>query len=334
MELINLSDIMVSIFCITYNHEKYIKKAIESFLMQKTNFKFEILIHDDASTDNTTNIIKEYQKLYPDIIKPFIQQTNQYSQGVRRLNIKYNVPRAKGRYVAFCEGDDYWIDENKLQYQIDYLDKHDDCGMCFHAAEKVYENGELMKDIRPFKQDKIASTSEVILGKGGFMATNTIVCRTKLLQYEKLPDYYHIAPVGDYPLQIYLSTQKYCYYINKKMSAYRTGVKGSWTSRMNGGENPEIKMINHKLETNKMLRKLNEETDKKYNLTIEKMHLRNEFDVLIYKRKFKELKSVKYKDIYNEYDMLGKIKIFSRCFFPNVYNRLVKLKNSKNILQK
>ena len=103
-----MDEIILSIHCLTYNHEKYIAEAIDSFLMQKTNFKFEILIHDDASTDRTVDIIKKYQQKYPEIIKPIFQTENQYSKGVNKINYKFNFIRSKGKYIALCEGDDYW----------------------------------------------------------------------------------------------------------------------------------------------------------------------------------------------------------------------------------
>src|SRR5699024_5978215 len=103
--------------CTAYNHERYIAETIESFLMQKTNFRYEILIHDDASTDNTAEIIKKYEKQFPEIIKPVYQKVNQYSQGV---NVHELIrQRAIGKYFALCEGDDYWTDSYKLQKQID-----------------------------------------------------------------------------------------------------------------------------------------------------------------------------------------------------------------------
>ena len=115
------NEILVSICCITYNHEKYIRDAIEGFLMQKTDFPFEVLIHDDASTDGTADIIREYETKYPDIIKPIYQTENQYSKGIK-ISATYNYPRAKGKYIALCEGDDYWIDPYKLQKQVDFLE--------------------------------------------------------------------------------------------------------------------------------------------------------------------------------------------------------------------
>ena len=108
---------LLSICCVTYNHKKYIRQCLDSFLMQKTNFKFEIIIHDDASTDGTADIIKEYYEKYPDIIKPIFQTENQFSQG-KSISKTFIYPRIKGKYVALCEGDDYWTDPYKLQKQV------------------------------------------------------------------------------------------------------------------------------------------------------------------------------------------------------------------------
>lgn len=113
---------LVSISCITYNHSKFIKECLDGFLMQQANFDFEVLIHDDASTDNTQEIIKAYQEKHPSIIKPILQTENQYSKGVRGINAKFNYSRAQGKYIALCEGDDYWTDPLKLQKQVDFLE--------------------------------------------------------------------------------------------------------------------------------------------------------------------------------------------------------------------
>ena len=126
------NQILVSICCLSYNHVHYISECLESLLMQKCDFKFEILIHDDASTDGTKQIIKEFQKNYPEIVKPFFQEENQYSKGFRGLNTKYNFSRAKGKYIALCEGDDYWIDAYKLQKQVDFLEQNTEVVACQH----------------------------------------------------------------------------------------------------------------------------------------------------------------------------------------------------------
>ena len=120
---------LVSINTLTYNHAPYIRQCLDGIMMQKTTFPFEVLIHDDASTDGTADIIREYEVRYPDIIKPIYQTENHYSKGFS-INKEFMFPRIRGKYVAFCEGDDYWIDPLKLQKQIDFLESHPDYSIC------------------------------------------------------------------------------------------------------------------------------------------------------------------------------------------------------------
>ena len=110
----------ISICCLTYNHEPYIEQCLEGFLMQKVDFPIEILIHDDASTDKTAEIIRKYESKYPEIIKPVYQSENQYSKGISVSRV-YQFPRAQGKYIALCEGDDYWTDPFNNIYYIIYI---------------------------------------------------------------------------------------------------------------------------------------------------------------------------------------------------------------------
>lgn len=128
--------VLVSITCNTFNHGSYIADALEGFVSQKTNFEYEILVYDDASTDNTASIIRQYEAKYPHLIKPIYQTVNQYSQGLRPGH--QNRQRATGKYVAICEGDDYWIDPLKLQKQVDYMEAHPNCTFCFTNGYVAY----------------------------------------------------------------------------------------------------------------------------------------------------------------------------------------------------
>ena len=145
----NMTNPLVSICCITYNHAPFIRKALDGFLMQEppTGVSadepwYEILIHDDASTDGTTEIIKEYAAKYPDLIFPLYETENQYSKGHAADIDMYNYKRARGKYIAYCEGDDYWTDPKKLQKQIDWMDMHPDYSVCFHRVKShdVYKD--------------------------------------------------------------------------------------------------------------------------------------------------------------------------------------------------
>lgn len=230
-----MEKILVSIHCITYNHEKYIGDAIDSFLGQQTDFKYEILIHDDASTDRTADIIREYEKKYPDLIKPIYQIENQYSKGGASVEI-INFERAKGKYIAVCEGDDYWTDSKKLQKQVDYLEKNPECSLVFHAADVVNVNKETTGTIaRIAEKSRIVNMDEIALkAEPNFIPTASRVFRKVFI--DKLPSWYINASIGDFPTALLVGNYGYFYYIDEMMSAYRTGVSGSWTSRMFNGK--------------------------------------------------------------------------------------------------
>lgn len=135
------NDVMVSICCTAYNHAKYIEEALEGFIMQQCNFKFEILVSDDASTDNTASIIKKYEDKYPDLFRVFYLKENQYSKGNKPLfNILF--PAAKGKYIALCEGDDYWTDPLKLQKQVDFLEENEEYVACQHHRIVLNDKGD------------------------------------------------------------------------------------------------------------------------------------------------------------------------------------------------
>jgi len=221
-----MSSPLVSICCCSYNHFDFISKTLESFLEQKTNFGFEILIHDDASTDGTIEIILSYAKMYPDIIRPLIQKDNKYSQGVRFMQNRYNFPRAKGKYLAICEGDDYWTDPNKLQKQVDFLDTNSDYNLCFHQVNKLYEDYTLVPHCN--------------------IKTNTVFCRKDLYSENIIPTcsvmFRNIErpdteaksglTFGDWLLHLhYTSGGAKAFYFADSMGVYRIHKGGHWSTQ-------------------------------------------------------------------------------------------------------
>lgn len=134
--------VMVSIRCITYNHAPYIRQCLEGFVMQKTNFRFQAVVHDDASTDGTTDIVKEYAEKFPDIIVPMYEEENRWSKHDGSLLTIMLPYMYKAKYWAECEGDDYWIDPFKLQKQVDYMESHPECSYCGTNGIVVWEGGQ------------------------------------------------------------------------------------------------------------------------------------------------------------------------------------------------
>lgn len=318
-------NMLVSICCTAFNHEKYIKQALDSFLMQKANFEFEIIVHDDASTDKTREIIEEYEKRYPDIIKPIYQSINQYS---KKVNIFSEIiwPKAKGKYIALCEGDDYWTNPLKLQKQVDYMEMNPNCTLCFHNAiiiehETVITDKKLINNIR---DNNIFNTGEMAIL--GFIPTASQFFRKTSI--DNLPEWYNKAIIGDYPLQIITASHGYAYYINETLSAYRMGVQGSASYKYSK------KSIDKKIEYNNafisIIDSLDEYTKYKYTELFNKAKLQWEFQVLVLEKNIKQFKKEKYALYYNSLGTIGKIKLNFRCYFPNMFDKLISIKRYMN----
>lgn len=217
--------IMVSIRCIAYNHEKYIRDALEGFVMQKTNFRFEAIVHDDASTDGTAAIIREYAEKYPDIIKPIYETENQYSKHDGSLWRIMNEA-CVGKYIAMCEGDDYWIDPYKLQKQVDFLDNNPTYSIIWHDAY-IESNGKIIKQYKRYNTDSESPISDIIYNGGLFIPTASILVKKDI--FVSLPD---ISVRCDYTIQMYSAYMGKAYYIKTPMCVYRYNSAGSWTSKI------------------------------------------------------------------------------------------------------
>jgi glycosyltransferase involved in cell wall biosynthesis len=262
---------LISICCITYNHEPYVEDALEGFLIQDTDFPFEILIHDDASTDRTAEIIREYEKRYPNIIKPIYQIENQYSKGNEPSLI--NQRRAKGKYIALCEGDDYWIDPLKLLKQVKFLNANPDCSLCFHMSKQVNSNNpDIFYIHRPktIPPDNKFEMKHAILGGGGFMATSSMVFPSRY--YFSRPDWMKKAPVGDLPLMLLLASKGKIGYLDEVMSVYRrkSGID-AWSSRMQNKQ----KRIEHHYAILNMWDEFDLWTEKKYHSVVFQKKMKN-----------------------------------------------------------
>lgn len=310
---------MVSICCLAFNHEAYVRKALDGFLMQKTNFKFEVVIHDDCSADGTADIIREYEKKYPDMIHPLFQSENQYSQGIANISGVFNFPRAKGKYIAMCEGDDYWCDENKLQKQVDYMEAHPGCTLCFHGAHIESEDKALRSTrIRPYKGDRVCDAQTVIDKKANY-PTASLLFPAELTK--QLPRYYYECPVGDIPLQIYLVDKGYAYYMDSLMSVYRQGVAVSWSEEMERGDY-EQNLIRHHNRMKTMLDDFEKDTDSRYSGAVVSAKNRMDFLTQLNVRHYYQAKKPEYRRYYRELPLPTRILIDVEVYCPWLYKMM------------
>lgn len=224
--------IKLSVTCMAYNHEEYIRDALEGFVSQRTDFPFEVLISDDASTDGTAAIIREYAEKYPHIIHPFFQEKNLFSQGIDPLDAVL-FPAARGQYLAACEGDDCWTDPEKLQRQVDFLDAHPDYSACVHnSLGQLIGSGEEPRPLFPSTGDRDVGFDTTIRGMSHSFHTSSIVARREWIV--KSPDFRYVGwqyQFTDYAVAIWLSMQGKIRFLDRCMSLYRIGSNpGAWSS--------------------------------------------------------------------------------------------------------
>lgn len=218
---------LVSISLVAYNAESFIRDAIEGCLKQKGDIPYEIIIHDDASQDQTPQIIKEYSQKYPNIIVPILQTENQFSQGEEIIS-KNIVPKARGKFIAFVEADDYWIDKHKLQLQTEFMVSHPETSMCFTATKHVYLSGSRKPKLKRYKKFDCVCAPKDVIHRGGRLVDMVSVLVKRSI-FDDLPDWYFHKQIWDVTIPLLSLLHGNIYYIDKVTSVYRYSVPGSWT---------------------------------------------------------------------------------------------------------
>lgn len=310
---------LVSICCLTYNHEAFIKDALEGFLGQRTDFDFEILVYDDASTDRTADIIREYARREPERIRPLLQEENQYSQGVTNPSGAFNFPRARGKYIAMCEGDDYWTDPDKLQRQVDYLESHPGCSLCIHSARILTVDGSRSdRRMRPYRGNKRIRPEQVIDKACGY-ATASMVFPSRLVK--SLPSYYTDCPVGDIPLQLLAAAEGYGYYIDRDMSVYRVGVAASWTAQGKQGDYAE-KQKRYQEQMKRTYQEFDKATGRRFHEAAKSAARRIWFLTKVNTRCYDVVTDRRYQNYYRELTLRTRFYIRMEIWFPRLYQWL------------
>ncbi|QQV02136.1 MULTISPECIES: glycosyltransferase family 2 protein [Chryseobacterium] len=216
---------LVSVVMITFGHEKYIEESINGVLSQVLEGKIELLISDDCSPDDTERIVNKIIAEHPN--GSWIKYIKHSENKGAIPNFAWSISQAKGKYIAICEGDDYWTDPLKLQKQIDFLDHNKDYSICFHHVDEVDENGKLISE--KIIQSEIEEKEYTIddLSKGNFIHTPSVVFRKNV---QTLPDFFIFSPLGDYPLHMINASYGKIKYFPDTMAVYRVGA-GIWSSQ-------------------------------------------------------------------------------------------------------
>lgn len=248
------SRIKVTICCLTYNHELYIRDAINSFLKQKANFNFEILIFDDCSQDTTRDIISDFQLDNPGVIRVLFPEENTFSKG---RTVFYDlIIEANGEYIAFCEGDDYWISDCKLQDQVSYLESNSNVDLCFHPSYNLLNNEVVDSKYGYYGNEvKVLDSKSIIKSSSGYMPMAAIVARRKVFInfFDKSPDFFS-HNLWHTTIQILGSINGGAGYLPNYSAIYRTMHLGSWSLNNNLSIESKVKNIESFLVRNRRLK--------------------------------------------------------------------------------
>lgn len=325
-------NIMVSILCTAYNHEKYIRQCLDGFVMQKTNFKFEVIIHDDASTDNTANIIREYEEKYPEIIKPIYQKENQYSKKAG-ITKNFTLPKARGKYIAICEGDDFWTDKYKLQKQVYTLENNPNCKCCVCTVRDANEDGSMMNTTHPSEvfDSGILHTEDFLKLACKEYAFQTSSFMFKGDDYKEYiynpPKFRTVSSVGDWPQLLYFSIIGDIYYINDEMSCYRRNAVGSYTTSMISSTINKRKKYNKGLID--MIESFDECTNQNYHsycVNFASRFRKYYYDCLKDEKNFKEVLSKENKEFFAQENFKDRMYIMASVYCPIVAKLYDKIK--------
>lgn len=306
---------LVSIYCLTYNHEPYIRDCLDGFLMQKTDFAFEVIVHDDASTDRTQDIIREYEEKYPGIIRPIYQAVNQYRLNVPMVT-KFVFPKVSGKYVAICEGDDYWTDPEKLQRQVKMLEEHPECHFCVCGVEEVSVNKTPLGYCHPNFQieDEFIESDNFIeyAAKYAFQTSSYLMRYNDWAEYiTNPPEFKKTSNMGDITMLLYFGCMGKTVYINRIMSCYRRGGASSFSSDRNRW--PEEKRKIHFEKQMKVWSLFDEYTDGKYHRICVKKISDMMFGYYILCNNAKALLKRDNHEYFSEYSLSKKIYILLSC---------------------
>jgi len=287
----------ISICCLCYNHSEYLTTAFESFLAQKGSFDIEIVIFDDCSTDNSRDIIRMYREKYPDVFKLIFPEENIYQQGKTAY---YNIiNKATGQFLAFCEGDDYWVSDIKLEKQLEFINNNVKTDLVFHPALTLYDNGKIVDNgYGVYNTMENHSFKRILSVSGGYMPMASIFARKSAFTkwFEQFPQFFS-ENTWHSTIQILAAYKNGAGYLPEHLSVYRSMHEGSWSRTMANSSIAAIKDFEAFCIRN---RKLNEITNYEYKNTFDQVLLFRTFKLaknrnITLKQKIKQYQSIPYK---------------------------------------
>lgn len=313
------NQVKVSVICNVFNHGAYVRDALEGFVSQKTDFPFEVLVHDDASTDNSQEIIREYEQKYPHIIKPIYQTQNQYSQRIS-VTRTFQVPRIRGKYVALCEGDDYWTDPLKLQKQYDFMESHPDYAMCACSTVWLDMATGTEKNLCRVDTDREIPLEEIVLETKGrpFQYATFFVLKEVFCTY---PDWRSRFGVGDTPLALQAAVTGKVWMLADTMAVYRNQAPGSWTSRISANTSYKVASFQ------KMIvgfTAFNEATDRQYDAVVSLRIKRLQYFIARASRDLKTMLSGELRPVFTSRSLPAKLSDLLLCVAPGIHGALLR----------
>ncbi|MCM1119878.1 MAG: glycosyltransferase family 2 protein [bacterium] len=332
-----MSQPLVTVICLTYNQADYVQDMLEGLLMQETDFEVEYIIHDDASTDGTQVILKEYEAKYPDVFRIVYEKENQWSKGVK-ITQQLLVPMIRGKYVAFCEGDDFWIDRHKLQIQADFLEAHPEYSCVVHNAIMWRCKNNRLDVQNNFDRSRDLEARDVLDRRFPPIATAAKMHRKDAFILEGI--FLECREVGDVPTDFFAFTKGKMYYMDRIMSVYRFGADGSWSKR---SDRDLKKLLIWRAQFSRFMDQYNQYTDGKYQFYLGVYETRGHHgfvDVLARRKigseEFKALMRAAKEELGNGYDrylneLERMVNIMVLGYEEEFQNAMVELTQSKSI---
>lgn len=309
----------VSILCAAYNHEPYIRSALDGFLSQRTDFAFEILVNDDCSSDNTAAIIREYAERYPKLIRPFYQPVNLYSLK-KNVYDEVFIPKARGKYLALCEGDDYWTDPDKLRLQVEFMEAHPEYSACVHNTVKHVCHSEQPDELLiPSPGDHPVPFELAVRGMSHAYHTSSLLARKDIMA--RHPDFYYISysyGVGDYPDALWLALNGPIWFIDRPMSVYRIcSNPNSWSADLDRDYNKRTHFVIGEIDMLTALRA--HVSGGQLEAVDRELHLR-QYELMELKGQSAQQLRPPYDEIYRSKDFKYRLKHFLKRSFPALHS--------------